>query len=311
MGRGHSGTTVLDSILGNGNEILSVGELISAMGNWEKRFCSCGDSVYKCPFWKQLVNNFENLQKRSWEKSSKILWEQANLSQLLKTLFISRSNSWTKSILKLNDDILNSIFKVSNGKSIIVDSSKEPTRAIFLSRFSSNAVIIHLVRHPEGVLSSYYDRIKRRNWPMTILRITYNPSKLIFTTMMIITLGWVVGNLLNEIPFIRSKKKCIRIRFEDISNNPVNELKKIENLIKSKLDNVVEKVENVSPMLIGHNIGGDDMRLISPFIFDKKANKRHNLPMIYRIMCRLLAWPLLLRYKYNIFRPNFIKLDNK
>lgn len=41
MGRGHSGSTVLDTILGNSYEIESVGEFVAGCVSYN-RSCSCG-----------------------------------------------------------------------------------------------------------------------------------------------------------------------------------------------------------------------------------------------------------------------------
>ena len=56
MGAGHSGSTVLDIILGNHPDILSVGEL----SNFVRRraingkYCACGKPANTCQFWSNI-----------------------------------------------------------------------------------------------------------------------------------------------------------------------------------------------------------------------------------------------------------------
>ena len=55
MGRGHSGSTVLDLILGNHDDIIGVGELTSGFGFRESiETCACGESIQQCNFWKGI-----------------------------------------------------------------------------------------------------------------------------------------------------------------------------------------------------------------------------------------------------------------
>jgi Sulfotransferase family len=307
MGRGHSGTTVLDSLIGNGDEVESVGELTSAMRNWKSRSCSCGKPVSQCKFWQQVVSTYEHNAKQTWHESAKISEEQADIRNYFSTLFSSPDKPWVCKLLEINACLLNSICSASCGKRIVVDSSKEVTKALFLSRFMPNSFVIHLVRHPEGVVSSYYDRIKRRGWGMTLLKRSFHPGRFLFAAMALTAISWVVGNLLAEIAYYRARVRCIRIRFEDLSNNPSFELRRLQEFLGCNLENVIENIKSGSPMHIGHNIGGDDMRLGGTFIFNPKAVHRRHLPLHYKIMTRFLTWPMLWRYGYRAIRPGLIE----
>ena len=48
MGRGHSGSTILDILLGNSTRIESVGELLSGLSRADHQMCSCGVMVPDC-----------------------------------------------------------------------------------------------------------------------------------------------------------------------------------------------------------------------------------------------------------------------
>ena len=56
LGGGRSGSTLLDTILGNHPTIESVGELSSVLEHgWsDSRQCACGQSAPQCPFWSEV-----------------------------------------------------------------------------------------------------------------------------------------------------------------------------------------------------------------------------------------------------------------
>ena len=49
MSRGHSGSTILDSILRNRDNAFSMGEIVSGCLR-EDDICSCGHEIRGCPF---------------------------------------------------------------------------------------------------------------------------------------------------------------------------------------------------------------------------------------------------------------------
>jgi hypothetical protein len=52
MGRGHSGSTILDILLGGAAAVESVGELVSGLEWYEAGTrCACGAPMRECPYW--------------------------------------------------------------------------------------------------------------------------------------------------------------------------------------------------------------------------------------------------------------------
>jgi len=61
-GGGHSGSTLLDLLLGEHPEIVSVGE-VSTLNNYlenAERICSCLQSARDCPFWQAAMSEFDD-----------------------------------------------------------------------------------------------------------------------------------------------------------------------------------------------------------------------------------------------------------
>lgn len=299
MGRGHSGSTVLDGLLGNGGDVESVGELVSGIGRHREEICSCGVNFLECDFWKQVRSEYESESNIPWDQAAAISVSQAHIGKFVKTMTASKDSLWVQNLRNLTNGIVNAISRVS-GKCFVVDSSKEHTRALFLARFMPNSKIIYLVRNPEGVLSSYYYRI-RKGRPFKFLRRHYYPNHLTFLALLITAISWTAGNILAEIVAVHAPQRVIRVRYEDLCENPERELLRLEKFIGCNLRPTIEAVKKNWPIDIGHNIGGNEMRMSRTFIFDPKARQRRFLPMTYKIMARINTWPLMLRHGYSLF----------
>ena len=68
MGSGHSGSTILDILLGNSARIESVGELLAGLKRAEREICSCGIEMADCPFWRGV---------RARVEAEGIAWDEA------------------------------------------------------------------------------------------------------------------------------------------------------------------------------------------------------------------------------------------
>lgn len=90
-GRGHSGSTMLDAMLGNQDGIESVGELVSGMGRYEA-LCSCGAEFKDYQFWTKVRQRFEASAGVSWDEAVSSSVSQAHT----KTFLGLRGLVWVK-----------------------------------------------------------------------------------------------------------------------------------------------------------------------------------------------------------------------
>jgi len=112
MGRGHSGTTVLDSILGNAQDIESVGELISGGDRFEA-LCSCGQVFRDCIFWTRVRDRFEQETNMPWELGISSVKHLSHIRYFLKVLFMKKKSSVMQELLRLNINLIGAISIIS------------------------------------------------------------------------------------------------------------------------------------------------------------------------------------------------------
>jgi hypothetical protein len=293
MGRGHSGSTVLDAMLGNAPGIESVGELVSGMGRYEAP-CSCGAAMKDCEFWSAVRSNFERNSGASWEEAARLSTEHAHIKNWLVTRIYSE-NRYTR-LSEVTRSLHNAISEVS-GKEHVLDSSKEVTRGLFLLRFYRDAKVIHLVRHPEGVMASHYARL-RKGHPFKFLRRKYR-ARWLLPFLAFSSVLWLVGNSFAELSSIGYRRKVMRLRYEDLCANLPEALGRLDSFLEVDLTTLIRDLDRGDELEIGHNIGGNHMRMGGRFRFDPRKGTSYTLPRRYKLVCRVVCWPLMLRYGYR------------
>ncbi|SCC79482.1 sulfotransferase [Saliniramus fredricksonii] len=130
-GRGHSGSTLLDLILGSHSRLVSVGEikqkaLTRLFSNVSKRPCTCGARVGDCKFWNAVRTKLEAQGIISGEK------------------------------IESGDPVANRIFVQAvlevSGKHIYVESTKSPERLERLMKCPDfDVFVVGLYRDPRAV----------------------------------------------------------------------------------------------------------------------------------------------------------------
>lgn len=296
-GRGHSGSTVLDGMLGNAAAIESVGELVSGMGRYEEK-CSCGKTFRECPYWTRVRERFEELSGATWDDAVAASKGQAHLKRFPKTLVATVNKQWVRELVHYTRQIGEAV--TTEEHELIVDSSKEITRALFLLRFLPGAKIIHLLRHPSSILESDYYRLKGGTG-FKFLRKRFIPKRWFGPFLFMSVLSWVLGNLLSDFVRLFGKERFLRVKYEHLVEAPQKEFDRMEQFLRVSLEEVKTRVKEGRTLTIGHNIGGNHMRFSGEFVFDPKKSKRTGLPKRYYAMVWLLCWPQLLAYGY-LFR---------
>lgn len=301
MGRAHTGSTILDILMGNAKHTESIGQLVSHIGKIDS-LCSCGETIRDCPFWTQVRTDVTNNGQYDWAELASAHVKQGHVKSFLRTL-IGLKPANREYLRKTAQRIEHAIQEVSQ-KLVIVDSSKEPTRALFFAKYDPDARFIYLVRDPRSIMTSYYWRFKDK-WTFHFLRREW-PSRYIWPLYMVIAAAsWILGNLLYEIVHYHAKDRTIRVRYEDLVSQPDVELTRIGQAFDLDYSQVIDMIERDEEFPIHHNIGGNQIREEGKTarFQPKKDLTRPALPLHWEVLTILFNWPLMGRYQYPLRWP--------
>ncbi len=245
-GDGRSGSTLLDAILSNANNTISIGE---SYRFWRRFYeadtlCGCNNKIQECSLW----NNVDKvLQNQIKNYNSTDVWQRIQF--LLKFKHVKRipeiisSPDWDnfKKIVKL---FYLTIEKETN-KKVIIDSSKSlGWLYLLLSMNFCEIKIIHLERDLPSVANS---------WKKDILLPEYYDKKVKMPkkSNYVILKSWIKIAYLASL--LKNKENYFFLHYNDFINKPEKHLKRIEKFTNISLTRPFKMVFN-------HSIGGNPIR---------------------------------------------------
>jgi len=257
---GHSGSTLLDMLIGSHPECESLGEVVLLPMEFAMdRDCTCGTKIRACPLWSSVARRLEvdtennpyglnlgYLSVKFGDARLKTPWAVARtrigygLSYYrqrygikIPRFIASEFEKGIQNTLELYDAV-----RVVADKRVVVDSSKHHTRATALYRSQPGLVrIIFLVRDGRGVFYSGLKAGLDRSYSLNSWRRHYT----------------------HALPLLRKWVKpehMLFVRYEDMVENPAATLSQVCDLAGIAYDEEMLKFRSV----IHHNVNGNQLR---------------------------------------------------
>ncbi|MFH5833134.1 hypothetical protein ACG2F4_18630 [Halalkalibaculum sp. DA3122] len=153
-GNGHSGSTLLDIILGSLEGCFSAGELTNITRETiMEEYCSCNTQIPECEVWSEIIKSWEAKREISYQRYQQLRWHYERNKRTLHALFsFYRPSADFRDYCLATLHLLQAIRDVT-GQSVIIDSSKSPQRIAVLSKIV-DLQVIHLCRDFTGVINS-------------------------------------------------------------------------------------------------------------------------------------------------------------
>ncbi|MFP1684053.1 sulfotransferase family protein [Alloalcanivorax sp. C16-1] len=270
VAHGHSGTTLLDTLIGNMEGAVSTGE-IERIARWAssddvEQICTCGEDINDCSLWGPVCDRLRTREGREGE-SRLSFWSGykthlGNLGQrfyagfllplllLLGSLPLFRAARFNSHVADAWLATLRSwrVFQAleqQTGSRLIVDSSKSPLRmkALYMTQSvmgeGQSLRVVHLVRDGRAIVASYQRRLPRsvahyaREWR----------RRLFYRLGMLLTI---------------KAEHTLTLRYEDLATEPVATLKRLCEFVglpEQCADQAMQSKDGK------HNISGNPARL--------------------------------------------------
>lgn len=264
-GAGHSGSTLLDMLLGSHSRIASLGEIINLpMDLATNSTCTCGQKVRDCGLWSEVVREFEqrqglDLAKNPYDLNLGPIYAAAGDVRVTGGLYrLRRRLGAALHYLELrvglfgvfrpllrtlydgleNNLLLYDIVGKRFGADFVVDSSKVYTKAVGLSKLAPDRVkVILLIRDGRAV---YYSMRKRNFERKFSLDSWYTHFR---RALPLIERHVPAGNVLT-------------VKYEDLATDPEKELRRICAFAGIDFEPAMLDMNSK----VHHNVNGNNMR---------------------------------------------------
>ena len=293
-GDGRSGSTLLDRLLGAHPGVFSCGELGNLLVSVHSPtdYCACNFPAGECRFWSRVMRawraavpnfaekEYRELQRR-FERIRCLLYPLG--SRLYRGAKFRRYAQYTRALLQA--------VAACADAGVIVDSSKNPARAMALSRVSGiQLYMLHLVRDVRGV--AYSLRIPYRFPPKSgPMAGTRRRSHLRFVAT------WAAINYFCERVRSRLRGASLRVRYEDYTANTSASLSGIAKWLGVLPVDFGTQPEKAPTQ--GHQVAGNVIRMQPVPAISPDEAWREYFGFLARMGMYLLVLPQMIRYRYR------------
>ncbi len=275
LGAGRSGTTLVSIILNSHINILTLGEMHQFLEYIAfNKSCSCGEPLNQCKFWKNVLNdlNYDSAKLEEDMNYTKLAESHRNIPKLL------INGKRDRRYLQIQERIIHCIEKYSNN-TFVLDSSKYISRYLLLKR-SENLQIkgLYVVRDVRGVIFSFKKNVQTSKKPLSTI------------------IYYLAINFFGEL-VCRLDKRVVKIKYENLIENPTRELATIYKHVFGNLENGVTLPEVFNTP---HLVGGNRMKSKKKIRIRKDLEWQKNISRKKQILYYFLAIPIMMINRYKI-----------
>ncbi len=294
-GWGRSGSTLLDTILGQLDGFFPAGELADI---WQAGFignnlCGCGSPFQDCPVWKAVIHTafggFDGIDPLRMSRISRHETRTIRMLQFFLTYGAPSSSGTRREYL----DRLSQLYRAAasaTGSRVIADSSKTPSYAALLGLVPEiDLYIVHLIRDPKAVAHSWSIRKPK---PGDYMR-TMNAVKS--------SVLWNIWNGGSAFLGRRHPGRYLRIRYEDFVLAPKDAIRRILALVHEDAHSLPFPSDHSVRLTPTHTMKGNPSRFVTgevEILPDERWKK--GMHLLNRILVDLVTWPWLGKYGYRL-----------
>jgi len=286
-GYGRSGSTLLDTLLGNHPQVFGAGELMWLFHRVEQNAdCSCGAALGDCPLWKEVLAQVAHkLPGVSWREAGTITLEAERIFGRNADL-VRYAEIWRA--------VFQAIRRVS-GRPFVVDSSKSNRigfrRLRLLTRHLASSVkALHLVRDPRAVMWSLRRGTNRGLEAGSDLPLAGGMVRGL--------MSWTFSNLAVE-SLRRDPAVALHgLRYEDLTAEPATTLDQMGRFLGLDLTPIIQRIAAGESFDPGHGIAGNRMRRGGAIRLRRDGEWTAQLPF-YARASSVMVWPLMRAYRYT------------
>lgn len=203
-GTGKTGSTLLGKLLGQVEGFIDVGELANVDAQFDgKQKCGCGKGVASCKFWTQVLakglGGIDRLDRRRWRRLK---------TRYLPLIWLPGARRFLTQYFRQLRDLHQAVHEVGQAR-VVADSSKSAFYGAVLNLFPGvDVYTLHLVRDVRASEGSMF-RLKGEGSAKFARRSTWWNS-----------VRWMIVNLITEWAAKRAGSPYLRVRYEDLINDP-------------------------------------------------------------------------------------------
>jgi Sulfotransferase family len=300
-GSGHSGSTLLERILGAMPGLVNVGELYNLYRRHDaphQERCGCGELLAECPFWSKVCqhvygdDDWDSEHLASVRRLQRRMARQRHIPQLLAPSLAGRS--FRQDVARYGETYttLYQGIAAAAGASCVVDASKWPPQALALSRAGLDVRVIHLIRDARGVAYSLSKRGVRR--PHAVDGVT----EMMHRKTVASASGWVARQ--TELSVMgRCGVREVRMRYDDLVSAPGNAVERALTGLGVPYSPADLGHIGADRVMVGasHGIAGNPGRFVSGEITLRADETwRQQMPSRDRRLVTAITLPLMVRY---------------